>query len=286
MNLFNRTATVAIASSTGSTVIINDLRIKFSIEKSTQSTSKAANSATVNIYNLSEQTRNQISDADDKIFVDAGYVDANNSKRIFTGAIQNITHEKSFPEIITTIKAADGQSQLRDGYTSRSFKENTSIKEIISSVIRDFGVSIARVNLGDVTDTRFSGGFQALGATRNILDNLAEVGNFEWSIQNEVLKIQKKDGGDDTTVVSLTKNSGLVGVPKRITFNENASGTDDQNRGWELTALLQPGIEPGNLVQVLSDEIQNASTFKVIDIKHEGDTHGSSWTSIMRTKVL
>jgi mannose-6-phosphate isomerase class I len=56
--------------------------------------------------------------------------------------------------------------------------------------------------------------------------------------------------------------------------------------GWKIKALLQPNIEPGNVIVVESDEIPAGSKFRVIEVEHIGDTHGPDWTSTIYARLM
>lgn len=286
MRQFNRKYELTIRSSVGPAVIVRDLRITFSIDKSIQSNTKKPNSTVITIFNLSQTSRNRLSEIDDIVILKAGYDNDLPLQTIFTGNITDITHLKAFPNVETQITVSDGYKNLRDGFTTISLGKGKTFKDLISSITKDFNLSTLKIASSDLPDIVFSKGFQFTGPTKNLLDDLTKSASLDWSIQNGALKIENKNNPTLGKTVLLTKSTGMVGVPRRITFIEDASTKDEQKKGWELDCLLQPTVEPGDLVKVQSEEIKEATFFKVRELKHMGDSHGRDWSTLLRTEIL
>lgn len=281
-NLFKRKASFRISSAGAGSLLVEGLRILFDIEKSIYSVTKAPNTARVEIYNLSKNNRNKIEELRDIAVLSAGYENSGTVRTIFTGAVTDIEHSRNFPDNITTIFLGDGVDRLNTAYTNRTFEKGSRLKDIVRGVTQDLGLDDLNLSFANVPDQVFSKGYQISELSKNALDTLADIGGFEWSVQDRAIKIQSAGQGVLRQTVSLSKETGLIDSPKKITFSESGKG---EEKGWEIRALLQPTIQPGDLIKIDSAIIGSGAFFKVEDLRHTGDTHGQEWNTTMRVKI-
>ena len=101
MSQFDRIANVKIFGSetdiSDLEIQISKLRIEFAVKKTETPDS---NSCTINIYNLSENTRNLIDRVDKIMILEAGYSESSGLETLFVGNISNITHSINKPNVI------------------------------------------------------------------------------------------------------------------------------------------------------------------------------------------
>lgn len=280
--LYDRIAQINVGTASGETLQIKDLRISFSIEKSIYSETKSTNLSKLTIYNLSKPTRNAITEIDDLCIVQVGYKEQGLTT-IFAGDIKEVSHNTTPPDITTILNLGDGYTTTRESYSNVSFKEDTNIKTVLQKIVGDLKLSTKNFDFNEIKDFVFKGGFQASAPTRDVLNDLSKTGDFEWSIQNDRLKITSKNVTTGDAIVFLTPKSGLIDTPERITFIEDGQ---NQKKGWKLRTLLMPTILPGDFVAVQSKEIERKTAFRVVDIRHDGDTHGPDWTSTIRVQIV
>lgn len=279
MTQFNRTASVSIGKEGDIGIHISGLRIAFEVTKTTD---KAANKATITIYNLSAATRNKIQNTDEKIFLKAGYVDSGGEEVIFAGDIININHKKAYPGFLTIIKAKDGHKALKDTRIALSFRPGATAETILNKVVRTFDLSNELKHI-TIPNKVYVHGFSFIGPAKIALDKLTAFLGFEWSVQNDMLKIIQKETTDTSRAIVLSAATGLLGSPERLsTVLRKNKGNDKKDKpGWKFVSLLKPQIIPNGRVSVSSSEITNDTVFKVVSVQHSGDVRGNKFVSVI-----
>ena len=278
--LFNRTASLKIIESTGQETDLSGLRVAFTV---TKSISPTQNKAVIDIYNVSETTRSRILTRDNSIVLSAGYVGDHGEEVVFRGSMLSFPVNKIPPIIQVRITAGDGSKALRETKISQSFEAGTSVKQVVTELAKDMGVAVRE--LGSQIQEQFSGGFSASGPVTPILDQVADKMGADWSIQDEELQILSQNETTGERVTVLDPASGLIGSPQSIPpdATQLASKAKTQSR-FKVKSLLRPKLRPGDKVQVESQDV--SGLFKILSVKHKGDTHGKDWTSNMEISQL
>jgi len=207
-----------------------------------------------------------------------------------------------------TVEANDGEkaiNQMRIPMTSftGTYKAGTSASKIMRDLITASGMSLKPFDWSSLTDRFYQTGFAFVGSGKVLMNNLANYLGLEWSVQNNEIQLVQTGLTDGSTIVSLTPETGLIGSPKRLndvllavygrgkgkTQKEvTALGQKRKKRlsgGYEIKCLLQAAAEPGGIVQVTSEDL-NGQEFRIVEVEHVGDTHGSDWTSTLTTIAL
>jgi hypothetical protein len=319
-NQFNRSVTIKIGKVGAFGEQYSGFRTHFTITKTSTTT---PNEAKVEIYNLSPASRKFIdglSDSmapqaqaakDELLFVTAGY--KGNEKQIFVGNFVLATNEIKHPEAVTTIEASDGlitmnQIKFSEGQ-ALSYGENTSAIRVIKDIIKRTGLVTTTFNWQSVPDYIYKKGFSFVGNARALLSTVCSVLGLEWSIQNGQLNLIPLGGTNGKIrVVSLSPENGLLDSPQHLQDVSNmiyskmdkralvgksitASGQIQRNRvlgGLKIRSLLRPEIEPGSVIELSCKDIDPPATFRVVEVVHEGDTHGPQWetnSTVMRVRV-
>ena len=268
--LWDRSAAVTLGPKIGQRTKINNLRIAFEIEKTSENN---ANTAKISIYNMSQKTWNDFITATDRvILLEAGY--GNNLDTLFYGDVPQkakCSYLYSGTDTIAMIEPGDGLLSLIDGKLEKSYEENFSIKLIIKDVLKSFqdagGVVIEKaleyIKSGNVPDKKAQAGFVASGSAKTIMDKFMSSLGLEWSIQDNEVQIIPINGNTEEEVIFLTPQTGLIGSPIK------------REEGLEFTALIQTKIKPGQLVLIESRDING--TYRVRKAKFIGDTHDQPW---------
>ncbi|NJR73231.1 MAG: hypothetical protein HC773_05165 [Scytonema sp. CRU_2_7] len=261
MSLYNRIAYVEITTQSNVTLRITDLRIVFNI---TKTEGKDPNTANIEIYNLSELTRNRIRDLGKQVTVFAGYKDENGPELIFAGDITNISHSIVKPEVVTSITANDGKTPVNKAKLVISQNGVTSGRGILERVLGafDIGNNLNQINFENVY---YQSGFSFAGSAKDALDKVTEFLDLSWSVQNNEIKLVTFDGNDRTGVILLSSESGLIRSPERLSGDARKSKnkTKKDSPGWRFESLLFPSINPLGRIAVQSVEIPRASEFTV-----------------------
>lgn len=123
--LFLRQASLKVAGFT-----IEDLRIKFNVEKSLVG---YPNKANIQIYNLKESTRNLIAEDGTLVELFVGY---QNLVLLFSGTVINVIHKKEKTEWITTIYAGDSDSVLNSATINKTLPAGTTPEQLFNELVK------------------------------------------------------------------------------------------------------------------------------------------------------
>jgi hypothetical protein len=301
LNLFNRKVIIQAGKINAPGIKIRDLRVVFNINKTSTTT---FNTAKVSIYNMGSHSRDLLSKlnldkAENLLVVKAGY-DSQQVSVVFVGNIAFIDISKPRPEVITTIEANDGEKIFNQfkipcpGFVG-SYRGGIDAKKVLKDLVSASGLETKHINWNLIVSRNYISGFCFVGMGKVLLNNLCNYLGLEYSIQNNQLKLFPSGKSDGARIVSLTPETGLIGSPERLSdvnmdsFVMNTKRNKKEkkhNPGWKVKSLLQPAIEPGSIIQVTSEEIKTPTQFRVVEVTHTGDTHGSDWTSEMNVYSL
>lgn len=278
--LYDRDANVLVGPA-GSEVALNvgKLRVVFDVEKTL---TKKVNRATVDVFNLNEESRDVINLTGDILIIKAGYVDDGGAQTIFVGEVTKKNTIYQPPDVITRIESGDGTTALSSTRLSLSYKDTISVKQILRDAMDSFDLversAVVDSILNAATDVLFNNGYASSGPAKEVLDEASEALGLEWSIQDNQLHVVPKNGTDGTPVVKIASGSGMISSPER---SLNIVKKDKQNNkdrpGWMVKSLLQPRIIPGGSVELESREIPAGTRFRVEAVRHRGDSYGDDW---------
>lgn len=256
MTQFNRRIRVTVGS--GPSVIVEDARIDFSIERNL---SGEPNPGTIKLFNLAAGTRYKIKNEFDVVRLEAGYGDEFGI--IYQGEIRHVRHAKEGADVITVIEAGDGEQAI-NGAAANVTLEKPSPKEIADYLVGTMkGVVLGEAKgLDGPAMTR---DLVMSGPSSRYLDDLARSERLLWSVQNGKLEISPEKEGF-STVALLSPNTGMVGSPEE---------TED---GVILDALISPNLAPNRIIRVVSDFIdaperrtdRGAGRFRVSKASYRG----------------
>jgi hypothetical protein len=241
---------------------VEDLKISFEIEKTSESNT---NSATILIYNLNPNHRG-ILQKEENLFIilEVGY--GGEFNQLFIGDISKVIITKQGNDWVTNIEAGDGNQSLKDATLDKSYKNGTPIKTIINDAIDSMKVTgnvVAGV-ISDVGDEVFQQGVSISDTAKNVIDKLTSKLGLEFSIQDNEIQILGPDSDIGDSAILINPDLGLIGSPIK------------RDKGIEFTALIfTTKVRPGILVKLESREIEG--TFKVRKINFVGDTRGNDW---------
>lgn len=264
------------------TVALSGLRIAFTVERSTK---QEPNPATVQVYNLAEDTRTKLSrEKGAALALSAGY--QGTAALLFSGDIRLVSHAKQGPDWVTTATCGDGARAYRNSFASASFGQGTPVETVVRALASALGVGPGNVDAVLAQGgfrrglSQYSGGYTVHGPAQEELSRVLAALGLEWSIQDGQLQLLRPAQvlpGQAVLVSSRTRN--LIGSP------EYAS--PDKQRGpptLKARMLLNSAVKPGVLVQVESTQVNGL--FKVEKCVHAGDTHGPEWITEIEGKAV
>lgn len=263
--LYNRRWRIEVVDrTTGDGRAWSDLRMRWSVMKDGGS---EPNRVTVDVHNLSPDSRGFLDGDGLRLILRAGYGDGT-PPVIAVADVGEVTHERDGTDWISTLDGGDGEVAYRDAYVAASLGPDSFVDEAIATVadaLGAAGITVDQDRIRSLPVVSRLQGWSFEGSARDALDELTAGLGYDWSIQDGELRFVEIGGYDETAGVVLKASTGLIGTPKR---------TRD---GWEVTSLLQPTIRPGGRVRVESQVV--SGWMLVGDVTHSGDTHGTDWTT-------
>lgn len=280
MTKFNRIAEIDVRLTNNEfsdyigNLTIRNLRISFQVIKSL---SWSTNTASIQIYNLSSDKRAKLKDYGDEVTIYAGYTEEAGSQLLFVGDTTRVSHLFEQPEIITSFECGDGERVLNQRIITVSFSERVPARTVAQQIADKMGVNIAFFGQSD--NLVYEQGFQFTGLAKDALDKVTKYLNLTWSIQNKNLFLIQNQGSTTKPPVTISQNTGMVGVPERFTYKRLDLWKGGPKQGYKVKTLLRPDILPGDRVRLISEQINLDQIFYVDSVKHTGDTWGQSWIS-------
>lgn len=280
--LFNRKYKLIIGPPGQTGKLWDDLQISFKVEKTGDS---ATNKAEIEIYNLSESSRNYVSKSDLALILEAGY--ENNFGRIFAG-YTTFTHstkgasrkddqirrgfeqkKKEDTDWISKITADDGMKALKHYITLSLADENLTELGLLNKVIDKLNesVKVARGTIKGVKGNRINHGKAISGTFKSVMDKICKNQGLDWQILNGTLNIKPKNESYSDEIILLNGSSGLIGSP------------EPTEKGYKFSSLLRHEIEPGTLFKAESTLINGI--FIASNVTHTGSLNGTEWNTVI-----
>jgi len=268
MAQFGRSASVIIGFDEQTGLRLDDLRITFNVSKNN---GKKPNKGKVEIWNLAQSTRDAIRDVGEKLFINAGYTQGDGEQAIFVGDITSVQHIVSSPNVRTVIEAQDGKKAI-DKTFSLSVGTGGSANTVLNRILSTFD-NPSNIKELTIPVKEWANGWAYNGNSVDALTRVTDFLGLDWSFQNDVLTLIKKDTSDGRRAVRVSPETGLINSPVRQTVEiQKAKGLSKKTRpGWEFNTLLNPKIVPNGQISLESKFIPDSGIFKVFSVTHQGD---------------
>lgn len=273
MHYFDRLCRVIIEGQ--KEIDINDNRISFEI---TKSTNPRENIGRVEIWNLSTETRKQITAASSLVRVFAGYANYKGLIEIGQGDITNAQHKRNQTDIVTQIYMEDGYIPMRKHVISLSISGHVQLPEILDKLNKESSIGFKYSGIDK--SAGLEGGYSAIGSLDLILNELGVIFHFRWSVQGGRILVQGNQPENSAEVMLLSPETGLILNPtsvKKISVRLAKSEEPLPVDTYAIQALLQPHLGIGDIIAVESQDLNGS--FKIEKISHTGDTRGNNWYS-------
>lgn len=218
--------------------VVENLKVNFEVQKLPTG---AMNTATIQIWNLSNRHRLQLQNEYTKCILEYG----NNSflTVLFIGQIYNsITTKDSGVDTITTLYCGSGLNAFKNATVHKSFPAGTALRDLVGNItdeLQGYGITLGLFDKGleNVSESR---GQVVSGAVSNVLDNLLQGTGFTWSLNDDNIEVRKLKT-ESKTDIYITPANGLIGSAKRTQI------------GFDFTCILNPQLLPGETVGVYSE---------------------------------
>ena len=243
------------------------LHICFNIEKSDAET---ANTAKVQIWNLSDRNLKLLESKDCIIELKAGYED--HIPLVLVGNVTSAVTTSDNADRMTELEVVDGRVALRDTDVSISLNGAVNCKDVYLYIASQMGIPV--IFAPDLTHKILPNGFSFVGSARTGLQKLAGCCGHSWSIQHQILQVTWPGRPVSVQGYLLNNDSGLIDVPKRITLAAS-SGSEEPVNGWEIQYFLNGAIGINDIVMVESPKVSGC--FRVQKITMDGDNLEGDW---------
>ena len=260
---------------------ITNLRVTFDIKKTAK---KNPNSGKITVNNLKLETRRMFESAGTRVVLYAGYKEDAGALLIFQGNITHCYSSIDRPDTETIFEIGDGAAEIKDSVISVGYAGGVDSKTVIEDVAKSMELPYSLPE--DAPNRSWQHGLSYYGSSRRLIDKVTSASELEWSIQNGNMQVIEKRGVTDRQGIVISSTSGMIKSPVKVTQAKvEKAGKKDQvvpsesgsDKGWKVTTLLMPTINPGDRV-ILKSEVADG-IYRVQEISHKGDTHGGDWQS-------
>lgn len=251
------------------------LRIEANVSKTIVS---EANTATVIIHNLSQETREALRNQNVSIRLCAGY-EGYEKETVFTGGVKSAVSWRQGTDIVTRLVCLSGAGPLVRSTTSKTYTRGVPVVDIVKELAETIpGITADPTNI-KINGTIGYAGWSFAGMTKDALDKLAYQFGFSWSINDgQFVAVQDRKYLDGKLL--LNSANGLRKVSPRLT------GLEQFQEGVDIEALYTPGVNPNHTVQVRSEFDNELREYFVYSVDYILSPKTENWEMRITTFTL
>lgn len=262
--------------SAGEQLEVTDLRVKFKIIRDF---TKHPNNTSIDIYNLSPQSRADLQTKPLRVQIAAGYDGIN--RLMAVGDLFFGQSKQEGTDWVTLLQLTDGGRSYGFSRMNKSFARNSTYRQVLRDVARSMGVQLppALEKNADL-DRQLPTGAALVGPSRDELTRYLAPFGYDWSFQNGVLRVlQDNEVVNNGQFLLIGEEQGMIGTPE---FGSPPHSGKPPHVTVKM--LLYPELVPGDFVQLKSKA--KSGNFKIIKVTHQGDTHGKDFETEIEIKPL
>lgn len=256
----------------------NPWQITFDISKSADNKRNNGNSATIEIYNLSDDQIKLLETDYIEVSLSVGYL-STGAHLIAVGNVTEISTVKSGNDYITQLKIGEGYSDLNHETLAKMVSPGKTVNDVIEEIRQQ----MPGVSRGAYTGTNLNNpivfGWRLKGSPREMLMKLCEAQGLEYNVNSGVLNVTQENGllSKDVQVAPvINPYTGLIDLPFHTTDTGRKPKKDKKRRrGVQFKALLNTDIVPGRVVKLESKWI--TGYYRVNTARFSGDYRGNEW---------
>ncbi len=278
-------------------VTINALHFTADIDTSSKTSGSKGNSATIKIYNLSEESRGIVENVNNYVVLNAGYEsDGDNLPIIFSGQVQKAFSKRQGSDFVTTLICKDGytpSNAIRLSYRAsrgktyadviRDFAEEwrkNGVAYTEDSLVLDEPTVIAPVVESTAENTVLERGYIFSGFLRKAMDEITEMFNLVWYIENNTLfvhpKFYKKMIGE-----VVVNSSNIISIDN-AQDNSKTTSSNSEKKGIRLELFLDGRIKSYKRIKV--EDTSKAGTYRISSVSHRLQYEGQEWYTIVEAE--
>jgi len=300
--LYKRKSRLSIGPPGGELRRWEGLRLTFDV---TKTVTPEPNKASIQIYNLSKDSRSRIQQKKDQVVLEVGY-ENDSWEELFRGEIRFVSNQKFGGDIATTIESGDSDtawndillnetigpgtsgvsvnqifSRLKEIFTTEMksiFGENAGVVPNFDSVIQEVS-SKARSAINSELRTstgKFRKGLTLTGSFGDVMKKLTERVGVDFFMNNQTLYVLKQDDILDLPALLFSPTTGLINIPRNL-----------EKGGIQFQTLIVSGIIPGRgCVIKNSDFVDGDLTWKITRANFSGDNYGANWQATIDAALI
>lgn len=258
----------------------DQFRIKFTIPKHVISTALPTK---VDIYNLSQDTRNFLRESELQVIVNVGWIN-DSFRQVFKGSLMNTVHVREGADIVSSLLCLAGFGATSRATISRTWNSGVFIKTIVNELAELLpGITINQNSIKINSSFKLgSQGWSTVGTIQDSLDKLARTYGFSWWIDSGIFQaLDDEEGFQGNQLIVSTENGLLLRAEPML------ASPLQVKTGVSIITFLHPPLEPGKLVQLKSKLNPNLDgEYKIHTVNHTGDSHSDSWLSKVQSWVV
>lgn len=265
MQQFGRAIQLIIGNSTESIVIDTLLTVTFDL---TKTLTPEPNEATITIMNLSQSTRNLITEKKyNRVLLNAGYRD--DIRTLFIGYIDEVTNSKEGPDTTTALYCSDGSKDYRNSRTAVTVTKGQTDQDVVGEVLKNMPNTTSGIQEYKKTQ-KLPRGKTMVGNSRDILKTVAKNQDANWSIQDgKLLLLPKTSALANNEGFVIEEGSGMIGSPQKV------------SDGLEVRCYLNNIMRVGQLCRIVSRIKEYSGDFKITKIQLRGSNKGADFLNIL-----
>jgi len=270
-----------VVSNNNNALDFGQFRVVFEIKKTDTQTPNEAN---IKVYNVSQDTINQIKREFSRVVLQAGY--EQNYGVIFDGTIKQVKLGKdNGTDTYMAIYSSDGDIGYNFSTIATSLASGATQQNQLQTVFQSMGDNGVQGGYSDLTNVvQLARGKVMYGMARDYARGIAQNNNSSWSIQDGKMNVIPIKSVLPSQAVVLNSKSGLVGTPEQ------------SNDGIMVKCLLNPLIKVSGKVIINEEDVALAKitgkkngeentpatiahdgAYKVIKLEYNGDSRGTDW---------
>lgn len=222
---------------------------------------KAPNTATINLYNLGQESLTWLESPGHMVQLLAG---AEVPGMVFYGEInakRGVETKRQGADIVTTIKAQDGKRVIQSGYFTGSYPPGVTRTQILTDALAAEGIASGYMH--PLPERTYEAGASFSAPLHKVLDELYAGEIATWSVQNKVFQLVALGAPVAGTAPIISESTGMIGAPERTI------------KGVKVSTLLDGTLEPGGGFVVSAAKWSGSA--KITKLDHRGDTDGRQW---------
>ena len=264
----------------GDALLIRDLQITFDVQLYAAN-NRTSNSAVVEVYNLSRESLGRLQDDFSYCSLSVGYRDTG-IQTILTGNITKVATRRSGTDQITRLFLGESYAALHHTRVKSLVAPGKTAEEVIEEIRKQMPGVVRGAYVCEGLDKRLPYGYPLNGNPKAMLDRLCRERDWEYRVYLGALYVNDVNSLVNNTVDEaplISQDTGLIDIPYyESAIPQELPTAPKRASGVRFTALLNPSVEPGRLVQLETTVMPNLSgLYRVLSIRYYGDYRGNDW---------